>query len=99
MSSCTSLMPTGLPGKDLAEIDLLASQTDATATGDYDGFVVEGIVDVRQSSVGTSGRLVDFRRTLHVQSFVQTFVVEDVDKFVKASLLLKEIGGRRSISA
>jgi hypothetical protein len=45
----------GLSGKGLAEIDFLASQTDAAATGDHDGFVVEGIVDVRQSGVGTRG--------------------------------------------
>jgi len=60
----------------------------ATATGDHDGFVVQGIVDVRQSGVGTWGRLVDLHRTLHVQSFVRTFVVEDLDKLVEAGLLL-----------
>ena len=36
-----------LAGKDLAKIDFLFAQTDAPATRDYDGFVVEGIVDVR----------------------------------------------------
>jgi len=59
----------GLPGKDLAEIDFLVSQTNAAAAGDHDGFVVEGIVDVGQPGVGTGRRLVDFDRTSHVQSF------------------------------
>jgi hypothetical protein len=59
------------------------------------GFIVQGIVDVRQSGVGARGRLVDLRRTFHVQSFVGTFVVEDLDKFVEARLLLKKIAGRR----
>ena len=83
----------GLTGKDLTEIDFLLAQTDAAATGDHDGFIVQGIVDVLQSTVGTQRRLVDLRRTLHVESFVRTFVVEDVDKFFKAGLLLKKIGG------
>jgi hypothetical protein len=39
----------GLSGKDLAEIDFFLAQTEATATGDHYGFVVERIVDVRQS--------------------------------------------------
>ena len=64
-------------------IDFLLAQTDTPATGDHDGFIVQGIVDVRQSTVGTRGRLVDLRRTFHVQSFVGTFVVEDLDKFLK----------------
>jgi len=35
----------GLSGKDLTEIDFLLAQTDTPAAGDYDGFIVEGIVD------------------------------------------------------
>ena len=85
----------GLAGKDLAEIDFLASQADAPATGDHDGFVVEGIVDVRQAGVGTRGRLVDLGRTFHVQRFVRAFVVEDLDELVEAGLLLQEIWSRR----
>jgi len=85
----------GLSGKDLAEIDFFLAQTDATATGDHDGFVVEWIVDIRQSVVGTRGRLVDLCWTLHVQSFVRAFVVEDIDELVEAGLLLQEIGGCR----
>src|SRR5579863_8478988 len=93
MSSCTSLMPTA--GEDLPEIDFLLPQTDTPATGDHDGFIVQRIVDVRQADVGTQSRLVDLRRTFHVQSFVGTFDVEDLDKFVEARLLLKKIGGGR----
>ena len=51
----------GLSSKDLAEINFLVVQTDAATAGDHDGFVVEGIVDVRESGVGTQGRLVDLR--------------------------------------
>jgi hypothetical protein len=36
--------------------------------------------------------VVDFCRTFHVQRFVRAFGVEDVDKCVKAGLLLKEVG-------
>jgi len=82
-----------LSGKDLAEIDFLVAQTDATATRDHDGFVVERIVDVRQADVGTWGRLVDLCRTLHIQRFMGRFVVEDLDQLVEAGLLLKKIGG------
>jgi hypothetical protein len=85
----------GLHGKDLTEIDFLPAQTDTSTTGDHVGFIVQGIVDIRQSTVGTRGRLVDLRRTLHVQSFVGTFVVKDLDKFFEARLLLKKISGGR----
>src|SRR3984893_10733698 len=82
-------------GKDLAEIDFLPAQTDTPATGNHDGFIVQGIVDVRQSTIRTRGKLVDLRRALHLYSFVGTFVVEDLDKFVEARLLLKKISGGR----
>src|SRR5262249_16108353 len=85
----------GLSSKDLAEIDFFVAQTDAATASDHDGFVVEGIVDVRQPGVGTGGRLVDFRRTLHIQSFVRALVVEDLNEFIEAGLLLQEVGGRR----
>ena len=76
----------GLPGKDLAEVDFLAAETDAPTAGHHDGFIVEGIVDVRQSGVGARGRLVDLRGKFHVQGFVRTFVVEDVGR--RSSLCL-----------
>ena len=85
----------GLAGEDRAEIDFLLAQTDAAATRDHDGFIVEGIVDVRQSGVHALGRLVNLRRTFHIQRFVGTFVVEDLDELVEASLLLQKIGSRR----
>jgi hypothetical protein len=85
----------GLPGKDLTEIDFLPAQTDTPSTGNHDGLIVQGIVDVRQSLVGTRGRLVDLRRIFHVQGFVGTLVVEDLNKFFEARLLLKKIGGGR----
>jgi hypothetical protein len=37
--------------------------------------------------------LIDLSRTFHVQGFMGTFVVEDLDKIVEAGLLLKEVCG------
>src|SRR5215468_4145557 len=85
----------GLSSKDLAEVDFFVAQTDAATAGDHDGFVVEGIVDVRQPGVGTGGGLVDLRRAFHVQSFVRALVVEDLNEFVEAGLLWQKVGGRR----
>jgi hypothetical protein len=82
----------GLSRKDLAEVDLVIVQTDAPAPGDHDGLVMQRIIEIRQAGVGPWGRVVDFRRTLHVQRFVRAFVVEDVDKCVKPDLLLQEVG-------
>ena len=39
-------------------------------------FVLEGIVDVGQPGVGTQGRLVDLRRTLHVRGFWGALISE-----------------------
>src|ERR1700724_3916685 len=75
-----------LAGKDLAEINFLATETDAPASGDHDSFIVEGIVDVRQAGVGARRRLVDLRGTLPVQSFVRAFVVEYIHELVEARL-------------
>ena len=80
-----------LAGKDRAEINFFAAQTDATAMGDDDGLVVEGIVDIGQSLVGAGRRLIDLGRALHVQGFVRAFVMEDFDKVIESGLLLKEI--------
>ena len=44
--------------------------------------------------VGTGRRLVDLGRTLDVESFGRTLVVENLDKLVKARLLLQKIFGR-----
>lgn len=69
----------GLASEDRAEVNFLLADTDVAATSDHDGFVVEGIVDVGQSGVDALGRLVDLRRTFHVQSFVRALVVAQVD--------------------
>jgi hypothetical protein len=88
-------MPTACPAKTWLKLIFPLAQTDAPATSDHDGFVVERIVDVGQAGIGPRRRLVAFPRAFHVQSFVGAFVVEDLDKFVEARLLLKKIGGRR----
>jgi hypothetical protein len=89
----------GLPGKNLAEIDFFATQANPTAPGDHDGFVVERIVDVRQSGIRTRRGLIDFGRTLHVEGFVRTFVVEDLDELVEPSLLLQKIPNGRLVAS
>ena len=42
-----------LTGKDGAEVDLFAPQTDPAAIGDDNHFVVKGIIDIGQSLIGT----------------------------------------------
>jgi hypothetical protein len=78
-------MPTAWPAKTVLKL------TDATAMGDDDGLVVEGIIDIRQSFVDACGGLINLGWALHVQSFVRTFVIEDFDEVIEAGLLLKEI--------
>jgi hypothetical protein len=46
-----------LAGKDGAEVNLFVSQTDASAIGEYDDLVVEGISGDVQSLVGAGGGL------------------------------------------
>jgi hypothetical protein len=84
-------MPTHLAGKDGAEVNLFAAQTDAATIGDDNDFVVEGIIDIGQSFVGAGRGLIDLGRALHAQSFVRTFLIEDLDKAIELGLLLKEI--------
>src|SRR5690348_16138056 len=57
-------MPTAFPTKTWLKL-VFCCQTDAPAAGDHDGFVVEGIVDLRQPDVGTGGGLVDPRWAFH----------------------------------
>ncbi len=59
--------------------------------GDDNHFVMEGIVDIGQSLVGPSRRLIDFGRAFHVQGFVRALVVEDFEEVIEPGLLLKEI--------
>jgi len=87
-------MPTACPAKTWLKLIFL-TQANSTAPGDHDGLIVERIVDVRQSGIGTRRRPIDFGRTLHVQGFVRTFVVEDLDELVEPSLLLQKIPSGR----
>jgi hypothetical protein len=52
-----------LASKDGAEINFFAAQTDAAATGDDNGLVVEGLIDIGQSFKGAEGRLIDLGRS------------------------------------
>jgi len=66
-------------------------QTDPAAIGDDNDFVVEGIIDIGQSLIDAGRGLIDFGRAFHVQGFVTTLLVEDLDKGIELGLLLKEI--------
>jgi hypothetical protein len=81
----------GLACKDRTEINFLATETDPAAIGDDDDFVVERIIDIRQSLVGASRGLIDLGRALHVESFVRTLLVEDLDEVIELGLLLQEV--------
>ena len=52
----------GLAGEDGAEVNLFVPQTDGSAVGDDDDLVVEGIIDVGQSAIRTSRKLIDLSR-------------------------------------
>jgi len=54
----------GLAGKNGAEINLFATQTDAAATGDNYDFVMQGIIDIGQSLISASRGLIDLGRAL-----------------------------------
>jgi len=86
-------MPTACPAKTWLKLIFVLAETDAPAPCHHDGFVMERIVEIRQARVGTWRRVVDVCRTFHVQRFVWALVIEDVEKCVKARLLLKEVGG------
>ena len=83
-----------MTGEDCAEINFLAVWADASAASDLDGFVVEGVGQLRQAVIGTRGRGVDFRGAVHPQSFVWSFVVEFFAKRVELALLLQAVGAR-----
>ena len=89
------MRPTACPGEDCAEVDFFPAQTDAAATSDHHGLIVQRIVDVRQSGVGAVRGLIDLDRALHGERFVRTLVVEDIDKLVEAGLRLQKIAGGR----
>ena len=79
-----------LTGEHRTEIVFFLAQTDAAATGDHDGLIVQGIVDVLQSGVDLRGRLIDLGRTWHVESFVRTLVVEDINKIYQSGPAVAE---------
>jgi hypothetical protein len=81
----------GVAGKDRAEINLFATQTDAAATGDDNDSVVQGIIDIGQSFISATRGLIDLGRAPHAESFVWTFLVEDLDKVIEPGLLLKKV--------
>jgi len=55
-----------LAGKDGAEVNLFVAQAEAAAIGDDNDFVVEGIIDIGQSRVGTGRGLIDLGEALPV---------------------------------
>ena len=85
----------GLAGEDCAEVNLFIPQTDASAVSDNDDLVMEGIVDVGQSAIRTSRRLIDLSRAFHIEGFVRTLAVEDLEEAIEAGLLLQKVGSRR----
>jgi hypothetical protein len=87
-------MPTACPAKTVLRLIFFLPRQ-MRATGDHDGLIVQGIVDVRQSGVGAIRGLIDFDRAFHGERFVQTLVVEDIHKFIKAGLLLQKVRKRR----
>jgi hypothetical protein len=73
----------GLTSENRAEINFVVAEADASAIRDHNDFVVKGIVDIGQPLVGTRRMPIDLSRTFHVQGFMGTFVVEDLDKIVE----------------
>jgi len=88
-------MPTAWPAKTVLKLIFFLARTDAATAGDHDDPVVERIVDVRKPLVDALGGLINLGRALHVQGFVRTLVVEDLDELVEAGLLLQEVSTRR----
>ena len=86
-----SLNANGPPGKDLAEVDWFRAQTDAAATGEHDGFIVERRVEVGESGVRRKGRLIELGGIFHVPSLVRALVTEDRDEVIEAGLLGQEM--------
>ena len=61
----------GLAGEDLAEVDLLAVETDAAAGGDGDRLVVEWIIQVRQTDIGARRGPVELGGAAHGERLVR----------------------------
>jgi hypothetical protein len=83
----------GLASEHQAEIDLLPMEADALPNGEGGSPVVEGIFDVRQTSIGPLRRAVSLRRTLHVECLVWPLFVVAFEEVVELGLLLQEVFG------
>ena len=57
-----------LTGEDRAEVDLLPSEADSAAVRDSDGPVVEGVLEVRESAIGSCRGPVELGGIPHVKS-------------------------------
>ena len=77
----------GLAGEDLAEVNLFVPQTDASAVGD-DDLVMEGKVDVGQSAIRTSRRLINLSRAFHIERFMRPPAIENFHEVIEAGLNL-----------
>jgi hypothetical protein len=55
-----------LAGKDGAEVNFFVASANATAIGNDDDLVVEGIVDIGQSLIDAGRGLIDLGRALHI---------------------------------
>jgi hypothetical protein len=64
----------GLAGEDCAEVDFFLARTDAATTRDYDGLIVQRIVDVRQSGVDAVRGLIDLPLSNRPKSSCLTLV-------------------------
>jgi len=72
------------PGEERPRLHIFPTKADAAAVRNDNRSVVEWVVDVRQSLVRTRRSLIGIRRTLHAESFMRSFVVEDLDEFEDA---------------
>jgi hypothetical protein len=88
----------GMAGEDGRDIDFLAVQADATAGGDQDIAVVEGVGEVWQAAIGTGGGGVELAGTFHGERLVRSFDIEFVNEGVEAGLLLKAVHAWRTRS-
>src|SRR6185312_16460668 len=62
------------------------------AVGDDDRLVMERVEEFLNALIRAAGRRVDLGRTLHVESFVRSFVVKLLEEGIELGLLLKQVG-------
>jgi len=82
-----------LTGEDRAEVYLLPSEADAAAVCDGDGLVVEGVLEVRESAIGSCRGPVELGGVPHAKSLVGPFVVVTADECIELGLLLEKVAG------